>query len=128
MKQYKFAKFYDVALVQMQDVASAINALQFYANVQPTIRGRNVYVQFSSYQELTSMDQNQGRGDEVGIRVFMFELKVITESSWCQLIIDPCNDSYMVVYILINRLMNKLSVLGYMVTLVLVLSVLKYAS
>ncbi|RYR62260.1 hypothetical protein Ahy_A04g019696 [Arachis hypogaea] len=27
----------DKALVQMQDVASAINALQFYANVQPTI-------------------------------------------------------------------------------------------
>lgn len=30
-------------------------------------RGRNVYVQFSSHQELTTMDQNaQGRGDEVG--------------------------------------------------------------
>jgi len=26
------------ALVQMQDVASAINVLQFYANVQPSIR------------------------------------------------------------------------------------------
>ncbi|KAL4288728.1 hypothetical protein AHAS_Ahas19G0315200 [Arachis hypogaea] len=52
------------ALVQMQDVASAVNSLQFYANVQPSIRGRNVYVQFSSHQELTSMDQNQGRGDE----------------------------------------------------------------
>ncbi|KAF2291119.1 hypothetical protein GH714_020221 [Hevea brasiliensis] len=54
------------ALLQMQDVPSAINALQFYTNVQPTIRGRNVYVQFSSHQELTTMDQNsQGRGDEV---------------------------------------------------------------
>ncbi|GKV36142.1 hypothetical protein SLEP1_g44304 [Rubroshorea leprosula] len=53
------------ALLQMQDVPSAINALQFYANVQPTIRGRNVYVQFSSHQELTTMDQNsQARGDE----------------------------------------------------------------
>ncbi|KAG8633334.1 polypyrimidine tract-binding protein homolog 3 isoform X1 [Manihot esculenta] len=53
------------ALLQMQDVASAMNALQFYSNVQPTIRGRNVYVQFSSHQELTTMDQNsQGRGDE----------------------------------------------------------------
>lgn len=53
------------ALVQMQDVASAINVLQFYANVQPTIRGRNVYVQFSSHQELTTVDQNShGRGDE----------------------------------------------------------------
>ncbi|CAN1235109.1 Polypyrimidine tract-binding protein homolog 3 [Linum perenne] len=53
------------ALLQMQDVNSAISALQFYTNVQPTIRGRNVYVQFSSHQELTTMDQSsQGRGDE----------------------------------------------------------------
>ncbi|KAL4557704.1 hypothetical protein LXL04_035891 [Taraxacum kok-saghyz] len=53
------------ALLQMQDVPSAINAMQFYANVQPSIRGRNVYVQFSSHQELTTMEQNtQGRGDE----------------------------------------------------------------
>ncbi|PKI58036.1 hypothetical protein CRG98_021529, partial [Punica granatum] len=53
------------ALIQMQDVAAAISALQFYTNVQPSIRGRNVYVQFSSHQELTTMDQNsQGRGDE----------------------------------------------------------------
>ncbi|KAK6277131.1 hypothetical protein POUND7_017454 [Theobroma cacao] len=54
------------ALLQMQDIPSAINALQFYTNVQPTIRGRNVYVQFSSHQELTTMDQTaQGRGDEL---------------------------------------------------------------
>ncbi|XP_057768719.1 polypyrimidine tract-binding protein homolog 3 [Salvia miltiorrhiza] len=53
------------ALLQMQDVPSAVNALQFYSNVQPSIRGRNVYVQFSSHQELTIMDQNsQARGDE----------------------------------------------------------------
>ncbi|KAL0334274.1 UNVERIFIED_CONTAM: Polypyrimidine tract-binding protein3 [Sesamum angustifolium] len=53
------------ALLQMQDIASAVNALQFYTNVQPSIRGRNVYVQFSSHQELTIMDQNaQARGDE----------------------------------------------------------------
>ncbi|KAL3841303.1 hypothetical protein ACJIZ3_025894 [Penstemon smallii] len=53
------------ALLQMQDVPSAVNALQFYTNVQPSIRGRNVYIQFSSHQELTTMDQNaQARGDE----------------------------------------------------------------
>ncbi|GLT67451.1 hypothetical protein SLA2020_397610 [Shorea laevis] len=53
------------ALIQMQDIPSAVNALQFYANIQPSIRGRNVYIQFSSHQELTTMDQNtQGRGDE----------------------------------------------------------------
>ncbi|XP_047325023.1 polypyrimidine tract-binding protein homolog 3 [Impatiens glandulifera] len=53
------------ALLQMQDVPSAITALQFYANVQPAIRGRNVYVQFSSHQELTTIDQNsQTRAEE----------------------------------------------------------------
>ncbi|GAB2275289.1 hypothetical protein Dimus_010049 [Dionaea muscipula] len=53
------------ALVQMQDVASAINVVQFYANVQPNIRGRTVYLQFSSHQELTTMEQNShSRGDE----------------------------------------------------------------
>ncbi|KAL1569317.1 polypyrimidine tract-binding protein 3-like [Salvia divinorum] len=53
------------ALLQMQDVPSAVNALQFYSNVQPSIRGRNVYVQFSSHQELTIMDQSpQARADE----------------------------------------------------------------
>ncbi|CAI0625730.1 unnamed protein product [Linum tenue] len=60
------------ALLQMQDVNSAISALQFYTNVQPTIRGRNVYVQFSSHQELTTMDQStQGRGDEQPNRILL---------------------------------------------------------
>ncbi|PHT50287.1 Polypyrimidine tract-binding protein -like protein 3 [Capsicum baccatum] len=50
----------------MQDIASAVNAIQFYSNVQPSIRGRNVYVQFSSHQELTTVEQSsQGRGDEL---------------------------------------------------------------
>ncbi|XP_045809234.1 polypyrimidine tract-binding protein homolog 3 [Trifolium pratense] len=52
------------ALIQMQDVPSAVSALQYYATTQPSIRGRNVYVQFSSHQELTTVDQTQGRGDE----------------------------------------------------------------
>ncbi|PWA71734.1 hypothetical protein CTI12_AA277830 [Artemisia annua] len=53
------------ALLQMQDVPSAVSAMQFYATHQPSIRGRNVYVQFSSHQELTTMEQStQGRGDE----------------------------------------------------------------
>ncbi|XP_022642353.1 polypyrimidine tract-binding protein homolog 3 isoform X1 [Vigna radiata var. radiata] len=55
------------ALLQMQDIPSAVNALQFYSNVQPSIRGRNVYVQFSSHQELTTMDQNQAREDESAV-------------------------------------------------------------
>lgn len=60
------------ALLQMQDVPSAVNAMQFYANVQPSIRGRNVYVQFSSHQELTTMEQNtQGRGDEEPNRILL---------------------------------------------------------
>ncbi|XP_042492380.1 polypyrimidine tract-binding protein homolog 3-like [Macadamia integrifolia] len=54
------------ALLQMHDIASAVNVLQYYTNVQPSVRGRNVYIQFSSHQELTTMDQNaQGRkGDQ----------------------------------------------------------------
>ncbi|KAI3750610.1 hypothetical protein L2E82_21296 [Cichorium intybus] len=66
------------ALLQMQDVPSAVNAMQFYANVQPSIRGRNVYVQFSSHQELTTMEQNtQGRGDEeVDIFKILFSLSL----------------------------------------------------
>ncbi|MCL7027760.1 hypothetical protein MKW94_023473, partial [Papaver nudicaule] len=50
------------ALLQMQDVAAAVDVIQYFTNVQPSVRGRNVYVQFSSHQELTTMDQNgQGR-------------------------------------------------------------------
>ncbi|KAL9243707.1 hypothetical protein vseg_017563 [Gypsophila vaccaria] len=53
------------ALVQMQDVPAAMSVLQYFTNVQPSIRGRNVYVQFSSHQELTTMEQNaNGRGEE----------------------------------------------------------------
>ncbi|WJX66198.1 hypothetical protein P8452_50778 [Trifolium repens] len=52
------------ALLQMQDISSAVSAIQYYANSQPNIRGRNVYVQFSSHRELTTMDQSQGREDE----------------------------------------------------------------
>ncbi|XP_026659359.1 polypyrimidine tract-binding protein homolog 3-like [Phoenix dactylifera] len=54
------------ALLQMHDLPSAVNVLQYYSNVQPSVRGRNVYIQFSSHQELTTADQNsQGRrGDQ----------------------------------------------------------------
>uniref|UniRef100_A0A803KX79 RRM domain-containing protein n=1 Tax=Chenopodium quinoa TaxID=63459 RepID=A0A803KX79_CHEQI len=48
------------ALLQLQDMASAINLVDYYTNVQPNVRGRNVYMQFSSHQELTT-DQTQGR-------------------------------------------------------------------
>ncbi|KAH9757648.1 polypyrimidine tract-binding protein [Citrus sinensis] len=70
------------ALLQMQDVPSAINALQFYTNVQPTIRGRNVYVQFSSHQELTTMEQNaQGRGFQALIQYQLRPSAVVARSS-----------------------------------------------
>ncbi|KAJ0973292.1 hypothetical protein J5N97_021251 [Dioscorea zingiberensis] len=54
------------ALLQMYDVPSAVTALQYYGNMQPNIRGRNVYMQFSSHQELTTAEQSsQGRkGDQ----------------------------------------------------------------
>ncbi|MQL89809.1 hypothetical protein Taro_022396 [Colocasia esculenta] len=54
------------ALIQMHDVASATTALQYFTNLQPNIRGRNVYMQFSSHKELTTGDQNsQGSKDHV---------------------------------------------------------------
>ncbi|KAL4644094.1 hypothetical protein ACB092_02G139000 [Castanea dentata] len=53
------------ALIQMQDVASAVTVVQYYTNVQPCVRERNVYIQFSSHQELTTVDQNtQGRSQD----------------------------------------------------------------
>ncbi|PKU82441.1 polypyrimidine tract-binding protein homolog 3 [Dendrobium catenatum] len=53
------------ALLQMYDISSAASALQYYSNVQPSVRGRNVYMQFSSHQELTTVDQgSQGRKDQ----------------------------------------------------------------
>eukprot|EP00249_Psilotum_nudum_P010923 c22850_g1_i1 orf=213-1628(+) len=45
------------ALLQMEDVSCAINAMHYYTSVQPTVRGRNVYMQFSSHKELTTADQ-----------------------------------------------------------------------
>jgi len=44
------------ALLQMHDVSAAIDALQYYSTVQPSVRGRNVYIQFSSHQELTTVE------------------------------------------------------------------------
>eukprot|EP00252_Welwitschia_mirabilis_P014051 TRINITY_DN3107_c0_g1_i5.p1 TRINITY_DN3107_c0_g1~~TRINITY_DN3107_c0_g1_i5.p1 ORF type:complete len:462 (-),score=78.92 TRINITY_DN3107_c0_g1_i5:174-1559(-) len=55
------------ALMQMHDITSAMDVLDHYTTVQPSIRGRNVYIQFSSHQELTTADQpGQGRrnGDQ----------------------------------------------------------------
>jgi polypyrimidine tract-binding protein 2 len=46
------------ALLQMTDIPSAVNVMQYYTTVQPSVRSRNVYMQFSSHQELTTPDQN----------------------------------------------------------------------
>jgi len=46
------------ALMQMNDIPSAITILDHYSTVQPSIRGRNVYIQFSSHQELTTTEQS----------------------------------------------------------------------
>lgn len=42
------------ALVQFAELSSAINFMQYYSTIQANIRGRNVYPQFSSHQELSS--------------------------------------------------------------------------
>ncbi|GBG70696.1 hypothetical protein CBR_g7995 [Chara braunii] len=49
------------ALLQMQDLPSSIQMMQYYTGVQPNIRGRNVYMQFSSHQELTTDSGAGGR-------------------------------------------------------------------
>ncbi|KMZ64366.1 Polypyrimidine tract-binding protein-like protein [Zostera marina] len=52
------------ALLQMHDLPSALNLIQYYDGVQPSIRGRNVYMQFSSHQELTTDPNAQSRRDQ----------------------------------------------------------------
>ena len=47
------------AFLKIQYVISSINAIEYYTSVQPIIRGMNVYVQSSSHQELTILDQNK---------------------------------------------------------------------
>uniref|UniRef100_A0A0D9V886 RRM domain-containing protein n=1 Tax=Leersia perrieri TaxID=77586 RepID=A0A0D9V886_9ORYZ len=52
------------ALVQMEDLASAVNAIQYYNTIQPSVRGRNVYLQYSSHQELTTDQSSHGRNPD----------------------------------------------------------------
>lgn len=64
------------ALLQLTDKPSAIRMVQFYGEVQPSIRGRPVYIQFSSHQELTSPDvvapgRRQGEQDQQPNRILL---------------------------------------------------------
>ncbi|GLJ42522.1 hypothetical protein SUGI_0881510 [Cryptomeria japonica] len=55
------------ALMQMRDIPSAVSVLDHYSTIQPSIRGRNVYIQFSSHQELTTTEysgQARRSGDQ----------------------------------------------------------------
>ncbi|KAF0919224.1 hypothetical protein E2562_029000 [Oryza meyeriana var. granulata] len=52
------------ALIQMEDLASAVNAIQYYNTIQPSVRGRNVYLQYSSHQELTTDQSSHGRNPD----------------------------------------------------------------
>ncbi|KAG8078592.1 hypothetical protein GUJ93_ZPchr0007g3820 [Zizania palustris] len=52
------------ALLQMDDLASAVSAIQYYNTIQPSIRGRNVYLQYSSHQELTTDQSSHGRNPD----------------------------------------------------------------
>ncbi|AQK86332.1 Polypyrimidine tract-binding protein homolog 3 [Zea mays] len=49
---------------QMEDIHASVSALQYYTSVQPSIRGRNVYMQFSSHQELTTDQSSHGRNSD----------------------------------------------------------------
>ncbi|GJN14516.1 hypothetical protein PR202_gb01355 [Eleusine coracana subsp. coracana] len=52
------------ALLQMEDMHASVSALQYYSTVQPSVRGRNVYMQFSSHQELTTDQSSHGRNSD----------------------------------------------------------------
>uniref|UniRef100_A0ACD5VUB0 Uncharacterized protein n=1 Tax=Avena sativa TaxID=4498 RepID=A0ACD5VUB0_AVESA len=52
------------ALVQMEDLASSVSAIQCYTTIQPSVRGRNVYLQYSSHQELTTDQSSHGRNPD----------------------------------------------------------------
>ncbi|XP_025806356.1 polypyrimidine tract-binding protein homolog 3 isoform X2 [Panicum hallii] len=52
------------ALLQMEDIHASVSALQYYSSVQPSVRGRNVYMQFSSHQELTTDQSSHGRNSD----------------------------------------------------------------
>eukprot|EP00271_Cylindrocystis_brebissonii_P020480 TRINITY_DN679_c0_g1_i5.p1 TRINITY_DN679_c0_g1~~TRINITY_DN679_c0_g1_i5.p1 ORF type:complete len:108 (-),score=8.96 TRINITY_DN679_c0_g1_i5:48-371(-) len=61
------------ALLQMADLQHSIAMMQYYTEVQPTIRGSKVYMQFSSHQELTSSDSNgRSRVDQVSMVACLF--------------------------------------------------------
>ncbi|KAJ4747723.1 Polypyrimidine tract-binding protein-like protein [Rhynchospora pubera] len=48
------------ALLQLDELESAVSALEYYTTVQPHVRGRNIYLQFSSHQELTTTGDGEG--------------------------------------------------------------------
>uniref|UniRef100_A0A8R7U0D9 RRM domain-containing protein n=1 Tax=Triticum urartu TaxID=4572 RepID=A0A8R7U0D9_TRIUA len=52
------------ALVQMEDLSASISAIQYYTTIQPSVRGRNVYLQYSSHQELTTDQSSHGRNPD----------------------------------------------------------------
>eukprot|EP01111_Echinosteliopsis_oligospora_P001310 TRINITY_DN1198_c1_g1_i1.p1 TRINITY_DN1198_c1_g1~~TRINITY_DN1198_c1_g1_i1.p1 ORF type:complete len:539 (+),score=153.51 TRINITY_DN1198_c1_g1_i1:225-1841(+) len=54
VEQVLMLKGKNQALVQYQTTQGAIGFMQYYAGVQAHIRGRNVYPQYSSHQELAS--------------------------------------------------------------------------
>lgn len=54
IEQVLMLKSKNQALLQFADLSSAINFMQYYSTVPASIRGRNIYPQFSSHQELSS--------------------------------------------------------------------------
>jgi polypyrimidine tract-binding protein 2 len=54
IEQALMLKSKNQALLQFSELPPAISFMQYYSTVQANIRGRNVYPQFSSHQELSS--------------------------------------------------------------------------
>jgi hypothetical protein len=85
------------ALLQMEDIHASVSALQYYSSVQPSVRGRNVYMQFSSHQELTTDQSSHGRNSDQ-VRHAILYCRVIycisqndTNLNQCHAIDSGCN-------------------------------------
>uniref|UniRef100_A0A0D9V887 RRM domain-containing protein n=1 Tax=Leersia perrieri TaxID=77586 RepID=A0A0D9V887_9ORYZ len=90
------------ALVQMEDLASAVNAIQYYNTIQPSVRGRNVYLQYSSHQELTTDQSSHGRNPDqafnpsysmshvkVQYKLMRFHKSIVAHRTTFKIISDP---------------------------------------
>lgn len=62
------------ALLQFHDLANAVAFMEYHHNQQVNVRGRNVYMQFSSHQELTTQ-QNPEQAQNTTSRILLVTIQ-----------------------------------------------------